>query len=143
MRDHTLLLPQALLEGSFTAQALLRGDGAHPQLLGEVFFFPWQSGALVLARLTGLPEDGLYTLHVHAAGACQTGGDIPFYRAGPRHRPGPHTAVPALASGGSALSLQYAAGLVPEELTGRSLVLHRGMDAGRIACGVITAANRR
>ena len=141
MYDRTSPLPLALTQGRPAARALLRGDEAHPDLLGEVLLYPWQGGSLVLTRLTGLPGDGLYPLHIHAAGACQTGGDVPFHCAGPFYPPGLAALAPVLSSGGTALSLHYSRRFTPEQVLGRSLVLHgRGAAGGRIACGVIRRA---
>ena len=120
MYDRTSPLPLALTQGRPAARALLRGDEAHPDLLGEVLLYPWQGGSLVLTRLTGLPGDGLYPLHIHAAGACQTGGDVPFHCAGPFYPPGLAALAPVLSSGGTALSRYppFHAGAGPGPLSG-------------------------
>ena len=49
--------------------------------------------------------------------------------------------APVLSSGGTALSLHDTRRFTPEQVLGRSLVLHgRGAAGGRIACGVIRRA---
>jgi len=138
-----------------TARAALRGDGAHPDLTGEVFFFSYGRGTLVIARVMGLPAPGFFGFHVHETGNCASGGDIPFAQAGghydPHHVPHPwHSGdlPPLLADAqGAALSAIYTDRFTPGEVIGRAIVIHSapddfrtqpGGDSGeRIACGVI------
>ena len=141
MSDHSGPLPGVLLEGRPAARALLRGSDAHPGLLGEMLFYPWQGGSLVLTRAVGLPGDGFFALHIHAFGSCRTGGDVAYLCAGPFYPPGLAALAPVLSSGGTALSLHDTRRFTPEQVLGRSLVLHgRGAAGGRIACGVIRRA---
>lgn len=137
MSHSQIPLPQVLLEEAPAAAALLCGDGAHPELAGEILLYPWQSGTLAVLRLVGLPEDGLYTPHIHREGACHTGGDIPFYCAGARQEPDVIQLAPALGCGGTAFSVCYTGHFTPEQVMGRALVLHAPDGAGRLACGVI------
>ena len=149
MRDYPLPLPRALLEGVPTGKALLRGGDAHPDLWGEVLFYPWQEGSLTLTRLLGLPRDGLWQLQIHAIGNCSTGGDVSFFSAGPAFElPGLSRPLPAgllsplLSSGGKAFSLCYSGRFRPQQVLGRTVVLHPPALAGvpsegRVACGII------
>lgn len=130
-------LPRVLLEERPAAAALLCGDGAHPDLAGEALLYPWQSGTLALLRLAGLPEDGLYPLHIHREGTCRTGGDVPFHCAGPRQAPGEVQLAPVLGCGGAAFSVCYTGRFTPDQVLGRTLVLHAPQGAGRLACGVV------
>ena len=114
MSDDLSRLPRVLLEGRPAARALLRGSDAHPRLLGEMLFYPWQGGTLVLTRAAGLPGDGFFALHIHARGSCRTGGDVAFLGAGdhfnPQGLPHPFHAgdLPVLlSSGGRAFSVAY------------------------------------
>ena len=157
MPDRPCRLPTVLLGDQPAAQAWLRGSNAHPDLRGEVCFYPYQGGSLVLARVLGLPGDGFFALHIHTQGDCRTGGDIPFQRAGAHYDPmgrlHPDHAgdLPVLlSSGGRAFSAVYTGRFRPEEVVGRSVVLHefpddyRSQPAGqagdRIACGIIRPA---
>lgn len=152
-------IPAALLKGPPAAQALLRGDGAHPRLRGEALFYPFGAGTLLLVRILGLPRDGFFALHIHQQGDCRTGGDLPFHRAGGHYNPGglPHPDhagdLPViLSSGGRALALFYTGRFRPGQVVGRSMVLHDGPDDYRtqpagdsgppIACGAISAIAR-
>ena len=149
-------LPQVLLEGVPALRAVLRGNGDYPGLLGEVLLYPWQEGTLLVTRAAGLPRDGFFALHIHTLGCCRTGGDIPFYCAGghfdPQQQPHPDHAgdLPVLLSHrGRAFSVTFTGRFRPEEVLGRSVVLHESPDdyrsqpagdaGGRIACGVIEA----
>lgn len=153
MLDYPCRLPRVLAEGQPTAQALLRGGDAHPELRGEVLFYPFQEGSLLLVRAVGLP-DGFFGFHLHNQGACRPGGDIPFYSAGehynPEGRPHPEHAgdLPVLlACGGRAYAIFYTGRFTPQQAVGRSVILHErpddyrsqpGGDGGnRIACGVV------
>ena len=132
-------LPRVLLEGQPAASALLRGDGAHPALMGEALFYPWQTGTLAVLRVAGLPEDGLYPLHIHRNGNCRTGGDVPFYCAGMRQASGYSQLAPVLGYGGTAFSVCYTGHFTPEQIVGRALVHQAVRPADRVACGVIAA----
>ena len=154
MSDHSGPLPGVLLEGRPAARALLRGSDAHPGLLGEMLFYPWQGGSLVLTRAVGLPGDGFFALHIHAFSSCRTGGDVAYLGAGghfnPAGRRHPDHAgdLPVLLSGGGrAFSVNYTGRFTPGQVVGRSAVLHAlpddyrsqptGSAGARIACGVI------
>ena len=154
MSDDLSRLPHVLLEGRPAARALLRGSDAHPRLLGEMLFYPWQGGTLVLTRAAGLPGDGFFALHIPARGSCRTGGDVAFLGAGdhfnPQGLPHPFHAgdLPVLlSSGGRAFSVAYTGRFTPAQVVGRAAVLHAlpddyrsqptGGAGARIACGVI------
>lgn len=140
-----------------TAQAILQGDEAHPNLRGEVLFCPYGSGTLVIARVVGLPVPGFLGFHIHAVGSCANGGDTPFSAAGghydPRDVPHPwHSGdLPPLLSSvqGTALLEVYTDRFRPEEVVGRSVIVHERADdfhtqpsgdsGARLACGVINA----
>lgn len=156
MLDHPCRLPYPLVEGQPAARALVMGDGAHPDLRGEVLFYPYQEGSLLLVRMTGLPADGFFGFHIHELGDCCTGGDIPFHCAGGHYNPGgashPYHAgdLPVLlSSGGRAYMILYTGRFRPQEVVGRSAVIHaqaddyRSQPAGdsgeRIGCGEIEA----
>lgn len=155
MLDHPVPIPSAL-EHPPTARALLRGSSAYPQLYGEVLFYPFLNGSLLLIRVTGLPGDGFFGFHIHQTGDCCTGGDTPFHCAGGHWNPGqklhPDHAgdLPVLlADQGLAYALVYTGRFTPQDVIGRSVIIHdrpddyRSQPAGdsgnRIACGVIQA----
>ncbi len=156
MRDHPCHMPRVLVEGQPAARALVRGSPAYPALLGEVLFYPFQGGSLLLVRVAGLPGDGFFGFHIHEYGDCCDGGDQPFHCAGghynPAGRPHPDHAgdLPVLlANDGLAYTIVYTGRFRPEEVVGRSVIIHdmpddyRSQPAGdsgsRIGCGAIEA----
>lgn len=137
------------------ARATLQGDLTRPQLIGEALFSPYGRGTLVIVRLIGLTESGFLGLHIHENGNCSSGGDVPFAQAGQHYDPhgvthpwhaGDLPPILALADG-TALSAVYTDRFRPNDVIGRSIVLHgmpddlhsqpAGNSGMRIACGVI------
>ena len=137
------------------AKADLRGDAAHPQILGEALFSPFGQGTLVVVRAMGLPPGGFLGLHIHSNGDCSPTEGTAFTAAGAHYDPEgaehPFHAgdLPPLlsTSEGMALLAVYTDRFRPEEVAGRSILIHgmaddfRSQPAGdsgmRIACGVI------
>lgn len=151
-------LPRVLLETQPAAHAWVHGNDSSPDLQGEILFYPWQEGTLLLARVAGLPQDGFFGFHIHELGNCCTGGDVPFFCAGGHYNPSNHDHpdhagdLPVLlASGGRAFTVFFTGRFRPEEVIGRSVVIHEhpddyhsqpaGDSGGRIACGVIEAVH--
>ncbi|MDD5938023.1 MAG: superoxide dismutase family protein [Clostridiales bacterium] len=147
-------LPEAL--GRPLARAFLRGDEGHPDLAGEVLFYPYGHGTLLVARAVGLPAGHFLGFHIHETGDCSAaGGDTPFLKAGGHFNPTgqqhpQHSGdLPTLLSSaaGTALLAVYTDRFSPAEVMGRSVIIHgmaddfRSQPAGdsgmRIACGVI------
>ncbi|MBP1736950.1 MAG: superoxide dismutase [Oscillospiraceae bacterium] len=156
-QDYPVPLPRVLLDRPPTARALLRGSEAYPALGGEVLFYPFQDGSLLLVRAAGLPGDGFLGFHIHTYGDCCIGGDVPFNCAGGHYDPEggvPHPNhagdLPVLLSNaGRAFAVVYTSRFTPTEVIGRSVIIHgmpddfRSQPAGdsgsRIACGAIEA----
>lgn len=133
MVDYPVRLPRALLEQPPAALALLRGDDAYPALMGEVLFYSYHVGCLLVIRAAGMPEDGLFPLSLHANDNCSTGGDLAFCAAGPAI-----TALPPLLfCAGRAWAACALETLPAGELSGRSVVLSH-WDGRRLACGAVT-----
>ena len=156
MSERFAPLSQFLPSEPPAAQARLQGDRAHPDVHGEVLFYPYRGGTLLFARVSGLPGDGFFGFHIHEYGDCCTGGDVPFYCAGGHYNPDsavhPYHAgdLPVLLSNaGQALAAVYTGRFSPPDVLGRSVVLHghpddyhsqpAGDSGERIACGVIEA----
>lgn len=150
--------PWVLIEGRPAARALVRGELSHPELMGEVFFYPFHQGCLVLARITGLPGDGFFAFHIHEHGDCRSGGDEPFSLAGGHYNPSgsPHPDhagdMPVLLSSkGQAYALFYTGRFRPKDVLNRSVIIHEkpddfrtqpsGDSGERIACGKIEAVS--
>lgn len=137
------------------ARAILRGDPAHSELMGEALFSPYGQGTLVILRAVGLPPSKFLGLHIHTNGDCSSGGDVPFSSAGGHYDPEGSAHpwhggdLPSLlsSSSGTALLAVYTDRFRPADVIGRSIVLHEQRDdfhsqpagdsGARIACGVI------
>lgn len=148
-------LPRVLLQQLPYAICHLQGSEAVPGLRGAVLFYPFMNGSLLLCSVTGLPHDGFFAFHIHEGGSCATGGDVAFQSAGghynPTGQPHPDHAgdLPVLlASNGFAWSLFYTGRFTPEEVIGKTAIIHQlpddyrsqpaGNSGARIACGIIT-----
>lgn len=143
------------------ARAGVRGDASHAALAGAVDFFSWRGGIVIMAELWGLPYSSepcaanICALHIHAGGDCGS-ADTAFSGAGEHYNPHgcPHPAhagdlPPLLVSRGYAWQACYTERFTPEEIIGKTVVIHSQRDdftsqptgdAGdRIGCGVIQA----
>ena len=136
------------------AVAQIRGGAEVPGLSGWVRFFQEWDRVLVVADVSGLPEDGgagFFALHIHEGGGrggegfSETGGHYD-----PAGRPHPEHAgdlPPLLRCGGRAYLAVRTDRFRVEEIIGRTVVIHSGPDdfrsqpagdAGRkIGCGTI------
>lgn len=149
-----------ILEGnSPAAMAWVRGNSQNPQLSGLVKFFttPY-GGTLVEAEVFGLPNiteensTNYYAMHVHEHGDCSDN----FIHTGEHYNPTmqlhPDHAgdmPPLLANQGYAWLVFYDKRFTPEEVIGRSVIIHAhpddfmtqpsGNSGEKIACGVIRA----
>ena len=152
----------SVLRARPAASASVKGDAEHAKLHGTVRFFPYRSGAIVLAQLFGLPYDpapcapNLYAMHIHAGGDCSSGMTPPFSGAGGHYNPNncPHPAhagdlPPLFGNRGYAWQGFYTERFTPSEVVGKTVVIHGRRDdfstqpagdaGGRIGCGVIRA----
>ena len=134
------------------AAACIRGK-RDSCITGTVRFYCHRSGTLVEAELCGLPETetNFFGFHIHEGNNCRgegfsgTGGHYnPENTAHPCHA---GDLPPLLASGGKAYLAVLTGRFTPEDVIGRTVVVHAmpddfhsqpAGDAGeKIACGVI------
>lgn len=153
--------------GRLVAAAQITGGVEYPQICGTLKLYQsnpqgtvvqdnqLNRGTLVEIAVCGLPTDfenmGVFALHIHEGGAC-TGRD--FADSGSHFNPGgaqhPYHAgdlPPLFAYQGRAFMLVQTERFNPEEVIGRTVIIHRGVDdfttqpAGnsglKMACGVI------
>ena len=140
-----------------SAMAEVRGSAANPDLQGEVRLFQTDAGVLVTADVTGLPEQsdcgGVFGFHIHEGEDC--GGDAFADTKGhynPKDCPHPYHAgdlPPLFSNDGSAWMAVLTDRFRLEEVIGRTVVIHFGVDdfttqpagnSGRkIGCGVIVS----
>ena len=135
------------------ACARVRGSQLNPNLIGEVWVYPFLEGSLLVADIQGLPFSGFYGFHIHQRGPCIPGeGYTGFSGIGghfsPTQQPHPYHAgdLPVLmAYYGHAFMIVYSDRFVPREIMGRAIVVHEwpddyrsqpaGNSGSQIACG--------
>ena len=146
------------------ASAALRGSSEYPEIKGTVDFFSTPAGVVVSAEVWGLPynpEDRcasqIYGFHIHNAGRCTGSAEEPFADAGSHFDKSgcPHPAhsgdmPPLFGNKGYAWSAFLTDRLSPEDVMGRSVIVHSDADdfrtdpsgnfGRRIACGIIVGA---
>ncbi len=146
------------------ASAQLMGAAEYPDIRGAVEFFATPAGVVVSAEVSGLPFDAdgkckveIYGFHIHNAGRCTGTAEEPFADAGAHFDKGgcPHPAhsgdlPPLFGNRGYAWCAFLTDRLSPEDVMGRSVIIHSAADdfrtdpAGnsgtRIACGIIVGA---
>lgn len=137
------------------ATANISGGELAPDLTGTVKFYRMGRGCLVVASVSGLPQNqaGFFGFHIHKGSGC-TGAE--FSDTGshydPTEQPHPGHAgdlPPLLYCDGSAFMAVRTDRFAPEEVVGKTVVIHnmpddfRSQPAGnaglKIGCGVITA----
>lgn len=154
-----------LLNKTPYAKADIKGSSGNPGLMGTVYFYPAHRGTLVAAELYGLPREapgtgntppvGPFGFHIHEGGSCEEGSPSDtFPKTGghfnPTQMPHPFHAgdMPVLFSNnGYAFLVFYTDRFTPEQIIGRTVVIHESPDdfrsqpagnAGKkIGCGVI------
>ena len=152
----------------FDAIARMTGSLEYPDIHGTVKFLEVSDGTWVEAEIFGLPDfsektenspqTGPFAFHIHENGTCGAlAGDNPFMAAGGHWNPddqphGNHAGdFPILLSnGGTAKMLFFTDRFTPDEVIGKSVVIHLSPDdyttqpamgGKRIACGQIVSAS--
>ena len=152
----------------YDAIAHIQGSNITPEVYGTVKFLKVADGSWVEAEIFGLPDFsqelgnspqvGPFAFHIHESGTCgNIYGDSPFEAAGGHWNPdgephGNHAGdFPVLFSnGGTAKMLFFTNRFFPENVIGRSVIIHQSPDdyvtqpsgsgGKRIACGSIVSA---
>lgn len=142
------------------AYAFLYGSREYPSINGTVFLYSIWGGTLVIADVTGLPTGGqecdeqIFGFHIHEGSRCTGNEADPFADTGghfnPAHCEHPDHAgdfPPLFGTKGYALSIFYTDRFYPEEVIGRTVVIHdmpddfhtqpSGNSGVKIACGEI------
>lgn len=142
------------------AYAHVRGSESYPKLSGEVYFYPIWEGTLVVANIQNLPsEEGkcqheILGFHVHEGSQCLPQGKDPFGKTGSHFNPQecehPQHAgdfPPLFGNHGKAFLIFYTNRFYPDEVAGRTVVIHRmpddfhsqpsGDSGEKIGCGEI------
>lgn len=152
----------ALMTMKPAAFSEIRGSRFFPTVNGIAFFYPLSSGTFLAVHVIGLPHTNtpctkqFFGFHIHEGSQCSGSEDTPFSNTGEHYNPGnclhPQHAgdlPPLLSNQGEALMMFYIDSFSPEEVIGRTLVIHEMTDdmhsqpagnAGlKIACGEIGA----
>ncbi|MBO5845744.1 MAG: superoxide dismutase family protein [Clostridia bacterium] len=143
------------------ARAELRGSAEYKDIAGTVDFFATPLGIVVSTQVSGLPYDReepcspqIYGFHIHNAGRCTGSAESPFEDAGAHfdkrgcaHPSHSGDLPPLFGNRGYAWSAVLTDRLSPEDVMGRSVIVHSGADdlatdpsgdsGRRIACGII------
>lgn len=142
------------------AYARLQGSERYPEIEGDIYFYPAWNGTLILSDINGLPssakvcEGKIFGFHVHEGAKCLGDASDPFADAGLHYNP--HNCEhpmhagdlpPVFGSNGYALQLVYTDRFTPEEVIGKTIILHdmpddfhtqpAGDSGWKIACGEI------
>lgn len=149
-----------LLKQPPEAWAEVRGSRAYPDIMGEVVFYPLWRGTLVIASVSGLPAgekpcgERFFGFHIHEGGRCSGNAEDPFADTGQhwnpfgcRHPEHAGDFPPLMENSGYALLMFYTDRFYPEEVEGKTVVIHdmpddftsqpSGNSGAKIACGVI------
>lgn len=148
------------LNGAPEAYAEIRGTEEYPAVHGRVNFYDVYGGTVLMAEIYGLPdeergEEGqFFGFHIHEGKSCTGDALEPLKNTGghydPQGREHPEHAgdlPPLLSTRGAVWTAVYTGRLHPEEVIGRTVVIHLhsddmhsqpSRDSGeKIACGVI------
>ena len=151
---------QVLLAAPPEVYASVHGSIRYPDIHGGIYFYPLWQGTLVAADIAGLPyEDGncpksVFGFHIHEGSKCSGNMTDPFADTGGHFNPNsckhPQHAgdfPPLFGNHGYALSIFYTERFMPEEIIGRTAVIHgmsddlhtqpSGNSGIKIACGEI------
>lgn len=143
------------------AVAAVYGSLKYHNIRGDVKFYSLWNGTLVYAQICGLPLGGagnckgaFFGFHIHEGARCAGNVENPFADAGSHLNPGgcehPYhmgDLPPLLGNHGYALSIFFTERFLPEEIIGRTVIIHAhaddfktqpsGASGEMIACGEI------
>lgn len=148
------------LNGVPEAFAEVKGSDKYPEIHGMVYFFDVFGGTIVVAEIYGLPDEQeqdigkFFAFHIHEGKDCGGNGSEAFSDSGghfnPEHKEHPEHAgdlPPLLSTHGAAWSAVYTGRFHPEDVIGRTVIIHsqpddfRSQPSGdsgeKIACGEI------
>lgn len=142
------------------AYAKLKGSTKYESIRGNVYFYGSYGGTIVLVEVYGIPQKaeamagGFFGFHIHEGDSCTGNVQDPFSNTGTHYNPG-NTEHPKhvgdlpviLSNNGVGWMAVYTSRFYPEDVVGRSVVIHgmpddfRTQPAGgageKIACGEI------
>lgn len=142
------------------AYAFLYGSSAYPDISGAAYLYPIWGGTLMVVEVSGLPfsdqtcAERIFGFHIHEGRTCTGTKEEPFadtkMHFNPEGCPHPEHAgdlPPLFGNRGYALTIFYTERFYPEEVIGRTLVIHdmsddfktqpSGDSGTKIGCGEI------
>lgn len=139
--------------GTPYAYANIKGNNLSPTLDGIMYLYPFEDGTLVEIEVMNMPKDEThpYALHIHEGTICE---GINFESTKNHYNP---TSVehpmhkgdlpPLFSNGGYSYMCVYTNRFKPDEVVGRTIVIHKDTDdfktqpsgnsGAKIACGLI------
>lgn len=131
------------------AYAEISGNERYPDLEGDVYFFGVHGGTVVVADIRNTPRGGgFHGFHIHMGSSCAVPGTH-FTKENEMHPNHAGDMPPLLASDGTAFLAFYTNRFYPEDVIGRTVVIHEmrddfmsqpsGNPGEEIACGEIEA----
>ena len=153
-------LIMSVLQMPLQAYASIRGGDSYPDISGRVAIYPFYNGSIIIAEINNLPhatrfcDEKIYGFHIHEGARCQSDGQSPFDLTGDhfdtdscRHPSHTGDLPPLFASDGYALLMFYTSRFYPEEVIGKTIIIHdmpddfttqpSGNSGQKIACGEI------
>lgn len=160
MRDDLNKALRVICKMAPEAYALVYGSETYPKIQGTVYFYPLWGGTLVVAEINGLPTgekpcgERFFGFHIHEGNSCTGTREDPFADTKNHFNPSQcehpfHSGdlPPLMGNNGYALTIFYTDRFLPEEIIGRTAVIHdmpddfksqpSGASGTKIACGVI------
>lgn len=147
------------------AAAHLAGSTKYPDIRGKVEFYEVYGGTVVVVEVFGLPKEnvkensGFFGFHIHEGSSCTGNAQDLFADTkghfNPQNLPHPRHAgdlPPLLADRGDAWMSVYTSRFFPEDVIGRTVVIHdmpddfhsqpSGNSGEKIACGQIVSGKK-
>lgn len=149
-----------MFEEKPVAYAKIKGSGSHPETTGQLFLFPAQGGTIVWVEIQDVYDadqklaQGFRGFHIHEGKSCIGNENDPFANTGSHYNPTkqehPFHAgdlPPILLSNGYGWMQFYTGRFRPEDVIGRTIVIHEmaddfhsqpaGDSMAKVACGEI------
>lgn len=129
------------------AYAKISGYENYSTLEGDVQFYEVYGGTIVTANIRNLPKgNGFHGFHIHVGGSCSDPGSH-YTKDDFKHPNHSGDMPPLLACNGMAFSAFYTNRFYPEDVVGRTVIIHENRDdfttqpsgdaGAMIACGEI------
>ena len=142
------------------ATAEIKGRKGYESIHGKVDFYDTYEGTILIVEIYGIPKEledkngGFHGFHIHDGASCTGNEKDPFANAGMHYNPTnqkhPEHAgdlPPLLSNKGTAWSAVYTIRFFPEDVIGKTVILHdkpddfrtqpSGDSGEKIACGEI------